>query len=488
MNSDLRRWVALVVVCFGQLMIVLDSTIVNVALPSIQHDLKFTQADLTWVVNSYQIAYGGFLLVAGRIGDLIGRRKVFLAGVLVFTLASMASGLSQDAFELILDRFVQGVGGALSAGVILAMIVSEFQAPAERARAMSMFTFVIAGGGSLGLLAGGTLTEWINWHWIFFINLPIGLGTLLLGVRLIRENPGLGLGHGIDVAGAVLVTAAVVVGVYAIVTASDAGWTSAHTLGLGGAAAVLLAAFVAVEARRRNPLMPLRVFAIRSLTTASVVRTFLFTGIFTNFFMGSLYLQRIRGFTALDIGLAFLPFTAMLAVFSVGISARLMGRFGPRRMATTGMIAIAFALLLLAGSDQTATYFPRLFIAYVLFGLGGGMSFLPLITISMSEVAPADAGLASAFGNVTMQIGAALGLAVLGSVSVDHTKALLAGGASLPAALTGGYQLAFLLAAVSVAIGLAIVVIFVPTPGGTAGRRVPRVETVDVGDMEAEAA
>ena len=488
MNSNLKRWAALVVVCFGQLMIVLDSTIVNVALPSIQHDLKFTQADLTWVVNSYQIAYGSFLLVAGRFGDLIGRRKVFLAGVLVFTAASVASGLSQDAFELILDRFVQGLGGALSAGVILAMIVTEFQAPAERARAMSVFTFVIAGGGSIGLLAGGMLTAWINWHWIFFINLPIGLGTLLLGLYLVRENPSLGLRHGIDVAGAVLITAAVMTGVYAIVTAADAGWTSAHTLGFGGAAFVLLAAFVAVEGRLRNPLMPLRVFAIRSLTGASVVRTFLFTGIFANFFMGSLYLQRIRGFSAFDIGLAFLPFTAMLAMFSVGISARLMARFGPRRMATAGMVAITLALLILAGSDQTAAYFPRLFVAYLLFGLGGGMSFLPLLTISMSEVAPADAGLASAFGNVTMQIGAALGLAVLGSLSVDHTKTLLAEGASLPAALTGGYQLAFLLAGASVAVGLALLLALLRTAGGATGRPVSRVAVEQLEEIEAEAA
>ena len=486
MNSNFKRWAALVVICFGQLMIVLDSTIVNVALPSIQHDLKFSQADLTWVVNSYQIAYGSFLLVAGRVGDLVGRRKVFLAGVLLFTAASVASGLSQDAFELIIDRFVQGLGGALSAGVILAMIVTEFQGPRERARAMSVFTFVIAGGGSVGLLAGGVLTAWLNWHWIFFINLPIGLGTLVLGLSLVRESPGLGLRRGIDVAGAALITAAVMTGVYAIVTAADAGWTSAHTLGLGAAAAVLLAAFVAVEGRLGNPLMPLRVFAIRSLTGATIVRTFLFAGIFTNFFMGSLYLQRIRGFSAFDIGLGFLPFTVMLAIFSAGISARLMARFGARRMATAGMIAIMLALLILAGSDQTASYFPRLFVAYILFGLGGGMSFLPLLTISMSDVPPADAGLASAFGNVAMQIGAALGLAVLGSVSVDHTKALLAGGASLPAALAGGYQLAFLLAAGSVASGLAVVLAFLRTSGGTpAGRRTSRV---GLEEIEAEAA
>src|SRR5256886_4647440 len=282
MNSNVRRWVALVVVCFGQLMIVLDSTIVNVALPSIQHDLKFSQADLTWVVNSYMIAYASFLLVAGRFGDLIGRRKVFLAGVLLFTAASAACGLSNGATELVVARFIQGLGASMSAGVIIAIIVTEFEKPIERAQAMSLFTFVIAGGGSLGLLAGGALTQAINWHWIFFINLPIGAATFVFGWRLIQDNEGLGLRHGVDVLGSILVTVAMMAAVYSIVTASSQGWTSAQTEGFGGAAISLLVIFFVVEASVRNPILPLRILRIRTLTRASVARALLATGMFSN--------------------------------------------------------------------------------------------------------------------------------------------------------------------------------------------------------------
>jgi EmrB/QacA subfamily drug resistance transporter len=486
-NSTFRRWAALVVVCFGQLMIVLDSTIVNVALPSIQRDLGFTQAELTWVVNGYMIAYGSFLLVAGRVGDLIGRRKVFLAGVMVFTFASVASGLSHGAAQLIAARFLQGLGGSLSAGVILAIIVTEFPKPAERAQAMSVFTFVIAGGGSLGLLAGGVLTQWVNWHWIFFINVPIGIGTLVAGAWLVGENRGLGLRHGVDVAGAMLITAALMLGVYAIVTAAGYGWTSAHTLGYGGAAMALLIAFVVLESRLRNPIMPLRILRLRSLTGATVTRALVFTGMFTNFFMGALYLQHIRGFSAFDTGLAFLPFTLTLATLSLGTTARLMARFGPRNLAIAGLITIGSALMLLAGADAQSGYFPRIFAAYLLFGFGGGMAFMPLLTISMSEVPAADAGLASGFGNVTMQVGAAIGLAALGTISTAHAKALLSQGDALPAAMTAGYQLAFLLAAACVVAGLAVVLLTLRTSGGGGTRReVARREYE--GRTEAEAA
>jgi EmrB/QacA subfamily drug resistance transporter len=486
MNSNLRRWIALVVVCFGQLMIVLDSTIVNVALPSIQRDLHFTQADLTWVVNGYLIAYGSFLLVAGRVGDLIGRRKVFLAGVFLFTAASVASGLSHGAAELVAARFFQGLGGSLSAGVIIAIIVTGFPKPAERAQALSLFTFVIAGGGSIGLLAGGALTQWVNWHWIFFINLPIGIATLILGAWLIDENRGLGLSHGVDVVGAALITAALMLGVYAIVTAADSGWTSAHTLGFGGAALALVVAFVVLESRLRNPIMPLRILRLRSLTGASVTRAFVFAGMFANFFMGALYLQHIRGFTAFGTGLAFLPSTLILATLSAGVTARLMTRFGPRNLAIAGLVTITSALLLLSGADAQTDYFPRIFAAYLLFGLGAGMAFMPLLTISMSEVPMADAGLASGFGNVTMQIGAAVGLAALGTISTAHTQALIAQGAALPVALTGGYQLAFLLASASVAAGVAVVLTVLRPSTGGSKRREPA--HVDFDQAEAEAA
>src|SRR5216110_2507952 len=347
MNPNLRRWMALVVVCFGQLMIMLDTTIVNVALPYIQRDLRFSQADLTWVVNAYLIAFGGFLLLAGRMGDLIGRKKVFLAGVFLFTVASVGTGFAPAAGNLIAGRFLQGLGASLSAGVIIAIIVTEFRKPAERAQAMSVFTLVIAGGGSLGLLAGGFLTQWANWHWIFFINLPIGLATLALGAWLIKDNEGIGLDQGVDVLGAVLVTAALMAGVYGIVTAADNGWMAAHTIEFVGGAAALLVLFVAVERRVANPIMPMRVLAIRTLTGATLARTFLFAGISTSFFVGVLYLQHIRGFSAMETGLAFLPTTATLAVLSAGVTARLMARVGPRNLLFAGMpvIIAAFALL-----------------------------------------------------------------------------------------------------------------------------------------------
>src|SRR3981081_814712 len=302
MNSDIRRWVALVVVCLGQLMVMLDSTIVNVALPAMQRDLGFTPANLPWVVNSYLIAYGSFLLVAGRAGDLIGRRKIFLTGVFVFTAASVDAGLAHDATTLLAARFFQGVGGSLSGGGIIALLVTAFQKPVEGAQAMSVFTFVIAGGGSLGLLVGGVLTQWVNWHWIFFINLPIGIATLVLGAWLIEENPGLGLRRGVDVAGAVMITGALMLGVYAIVTAADQGWTSMHTLGFGGASLTLVALFVALQARLRNPLMPLRILRLRSLTGASAARAFLVAGMFTNFFIGALYIQPVKRFSAFTTG------------------------------------------------------------------------------------------------------------------------------------------------------------------------------------------
>ena len=482
MNSNFRRWIALVVICLGQLMVMVDTTIVNVALPAVQRDLHFTPAGLTWVVNAYVIAYASFLLVAGRAGDLIGRRKVFLAGVFLFTVASVGSGFATGADHLIVGRFLQGLGGSLATGVIIAIIVTDFQKPAERAQAMSIFTLVIASGGSLGLLAGGFVTEWLSWHWIFFINLPVGIVTLILGAWLIEENRGLGIGRGVDVLGAVIVTAALMVGVYAIVTASDHGWVSAHTLVLGAAALILLGAFVLLEGRIANPIMPLRVLAIRSLTGASVARGLLFAGMFTNFFVGALYMQNVKGFTAFQTGLGFLPTTLAVGVLSgAGIAARLMARFGPRTLAVAGMTTLTSGLLVLSQADMHASYFPTLFLAYLLLGAGGGTSFLPLLTMAMSEIAPADAGLASGFSNVTMQVGGALGLAALGTVSTAHASALFAEGDPLPVALTGGYQLGFVLAAIAVVAGMAVVLTVLR------GSRRPASEPVERAEPEAAA-
>jgi EmrB/QacA subfamily drug resistance transporter len=468
--SDRRRWIALVVVCLGQLMIVLDTTIVNVALPPIQHDLHFTQANLTWIVNAYLITFGSFLLLAGRAGDLIGRKKVFLAGVVVFTVASAFSGLAGDPATLVAARALQGLGGALSAGVIIALIVTGFPKPRERAQAMSVFTFTAAGGGSLGLLAGGVLTQMISWHWVFFINLPIGLGTFLLGWWLIEENEGIGLSRGVDVAGSILVSASMMIGVYAIVTAADQGWMSAHTLGFGGLALLLLAAFIVLEARIENPIMPLRILRLRNLTGASAARATLATGMFTTFFLGALYLQHVKGYSAFGTGLAFLPSTAALALFSLGISARLMRAFGPRAMLIPGLVTIAVALLVLSTADEHAGYFPGIFGGFLLFGIGAGLSFMPMLTILMADVPLADAGVASGVANVTMQVGGAFGLAVLATISGDQTQALVAQGHSLASALTGGYQLGFAIAAASVAVGLLIAIVVLRSPS------VPRIQ------------
>jgi EmrB/QacA subfamily drug resistance transporter len=478
MNSiiagDRRRWLALIVICFGQLMVMLDSTIVNVALPAIQHDLHFTQANLTWVVNAYLIAYGSLLLLAGRAGDLVGRKRVFLAGVAVFTVASGLDGLAADSTTLIAARLLQGLGGALSGGVILALIVTGFQKPQERAQAMSIFMLVVAGGGSLGLLAGGTITQLINWHWIFFINLPIGVGTMLLGSWLIEEHQGLGLSRGVDLVGSLLVSAAMVVGIYAIVTAAEMGWGSAHTLGFGGAAIVLLATFFVVEARIANPILPLRILRLRSLSGASAARGLVATGMFTTFFLGALYFQHVKGYSAFNTGLAFLPSTLALAALSLGISARLMRSFGPRALLIPGLSTITIALLLMATTDQNASYFPGIFGAYLLFGIGAGMSFMPLTTIMMAEIPAADAGIAAGVGNVTMQVGGAFGLAALGTITADHTHALMAQGQSLAGALTAGYQLGYGLAAACVATGLVIALIVLRSPSEV---RIPREVT-----------
>jgi EmrB/QacA subfamily drug resistance transporter len=447
-RDDLKRWIALVVVCFGQLMIVLDATIVNVALPPIQHDLGFTQAGLTWVVNAYGISYGGFVLLAGRLGDLVSRRRVFLAGVLLFTIASALAGMAPAPALLVTARFIQGLGGALSAGVIIAMIVTGFTEPRQRAQAMSVFAFTIAGGGSLGLLAGGALTQIANWHWVFFINLPIGLATLVAGAVLIQRDEGAGLRQGVDVAGSILVTAAVMLGVYTIVTADASGWTSVRTLALGSASALLLAGFFGLQARLDNPILPLHILTNRSLMGASLARGLLATGMFTSFFLGALYLQHVRGFTALGTGLAFLPFTLALGAVSMGLTVRLVGRFGSQRVLIAGLLLIAAALLLQSSAGADTAYFPRLLVSYALFGLGAGMSLMPLTLLAMAEVPAVHAGLATGINNASMQVSAAFGLAALGSVAAGH-----------------GFQLAFLVAAVLVTCALAVVLVVLrPAP------------------------
>jgi EmrB/QacA subfamily drug resistance transporter len=456
---------ALVVVCLAQLMNVLDSTIVNVALPKIQHDLHFSQSSLAWVLDAYLISFGSFLLLAGRLGDLIGRKKVFLAGVVIFTAASAACGVADSQALLIVARFIQGFGGALCSSVVLAIITTQFSHPTDRAKAMSSYIFVIVSGGSLGLIAGGLITELLNWHWNFFINLPIGIAAFVLGSRLIDENEGIGLHHGVDVPGAFLVTAGLMVGVYAIVTSPEHGWGSAHTLGLLGVALVTLAAFFVLESRVRSPMMPLRILRIRTLVGSSVVRGFLITGMFASFFLGALYLQRVRGYSPLETGLAFLPMTIVTATLSRGITARLTAFFGELRMVLGGLALIAISMALMALVTPTTSYAPLLLIAYVLVGFGAGSAMAPLLTMALADVPSRDAGLGSGIVNVSLQLAAALGVAVLGTIATERTKSVLSGGhTAVNAALVDGYRLAFALGGVAVAIGIVIAAAILRTP------------------------
>jgi EmrB/QacA subfamily drug resistance transporter len=442
-SPERRRWVTLVVVCLAQLMNVLDATIVNVALPAIQHDLYFTQQNLTWVVNAFLISFGSFLLLAVRLGDLLGRRRVFLAGVTTFTIASALCALAPSQGFLIAARFLQGLGGALSASVVLAIVVTEFPEPAERARAMSSYVFVSVAGGSLGLLAGGVLTALVSWHWIFLVNLPIGAATLALGARLLPRDGGLGLSAGIDWLGSTLVTGALMLAVYGILQAPSHGWASAQVLAPAAAALALLAGFVWLEAHHRNPIVPLRILRLRGLVGSSVVRAFLVTGMYSTFFLGTLYLEHVLHYSSLATGLAFLPWTLTVAALSLGLTARALARFGTMPVLLAGLASVVVGLLLLATAGAHAAFMPTIFLATFAVGVGVGSSFMPLLTIAMAEVPAADAGLGSGIVNVSQQISGALGLAVLGTIASDRTQALATHGAGVTGSLLGGYHLAF---------------------------------------------
>jgi len=463
--GDRRRWIALVVVCLAMLMNALDGSIVNVALPDIQRSLHFSQSGLTWVVDAYLITFGSFLLMAGRLGDLIGRKKVFLFGVTLFTVASIACGSAQGQAVLVAARFVQGIGGALSSSVIIAIIVTEFPEAHERAKAMSAYIFVAVGGGSIGLLAGGVLTQTLTWHWIFFVNVPIGIATLVLGRLLIVENVGIGIRQGVDVAGSILVTVSLMVGIYGVVTASRLGWGSTETLVSLVLAVLLFSTFIVLESRLANPIMPLRILKLRSLTGSSIIRGLIATGMFSTFFIGALYLERVLGYSPIRTGLAFMPATVGMATMSSGLAARLVNRFGPRKVMYPGIVTVAVGLVLLALAGRTPDYFPQIFFAFFLLGLGGGSSMIPLLQIAMAEAPKEDAGLASGIVNVSMQMAAALGLAILSTIATNHTKALIVLGHERLAALADGYRLALLIAAGCVIAGLAVAPFLLRTSG-----------------------
>ncbi len=461
-QEDRSRWIALYVLCAGVLMIVLDVTVVNVALPTIQDDLGFSTSNLAWVVNAYLIAFGGLLLLAGRLGDLIGRRTILLAGLAVFTVASLVCGLADSQAVLVGARFVQGIGGAMTSAVILGMIVMMFPEPREQAKAIGVYAFVASAGGSVGLLAGGVLTQAINWHWIFFINVPIGIATAVFVLRRLDRDQGIGFGEGADIPGAALITSSLMLGVYTIVKpAAELGWGAGRTLALGAGSLALGALFIAREARARNPLIPLRIFRSRNVTGANLVQVLTVAGMFGMFFLGSLYLERILGYDALQIGLAFLPVTIVMGTLSVRFSEPLITRFGARTLLFPGLTLVAVGLALFTRAPVDGSYVVHVLPVMILLGTGVGVCFPALMTIAMSGATKSDAGLASGLVNTSAQVGGALGLAVLATLSASRTDHLTEQGKSTAAALTGGYHLAFWIAAALVVAAIVVALVVV---------------------------
>ena len=458
--SQRTRWIALYVLCAGVLMIVLDATIVNVALPSIKRSLGFSENSLAWVVNAYLIAFGGLLLLAGRLGDLIGQRRVFLIGLTVFTSASILCALAPSQGLLIAGRFIQGAGGALTSAVILGMIVTMFPEPRDQAKAIGVYGFVATAGGSVGLLAGGVLTQGINWHWIFFINIPIGVATLIVAPRLLPKDKGTGFSKGTDGLGAVLITAALMLGVYTIVKpAAEDGWGSPVTLSFGGGAIALLIAFVIREAVASNPLIPLRIFRSRTVSGANAVQMLAVAGMFGMFVLGVLYLQDVLHYDALETGLAFLPTTIVIGTLSLRYTERLITRFGPRATLLPGLVLIAVGLALFGRAPVHGSYLFDVLPAIVPIGVGVGIAFPTLATLAMSGAAEKDAGLASGLVNTTMQVGSALGLALLATLSATRSASLAAAGVDKTQALDAGYQLGFLIGAGFVVIALIVAIL-----------------------------
>ncbi len=471
--STRTRWLALIILCVGDLMIVVDTTVVNVALPSIRSDLGFSQTSLAWVVNAYMLTFGGFLLLAGRFGDLFGHRRLFLGGTAAFTVASLVCGVSTTKGMLVAARAVQGLGGAVVSAVAFSLIVVLFTEPSERAKAMGVFGFVMSGGGSIGVLAGGVLTDLAGWHWVFLVNLPVGLIVTVAGLKLLPSLESSAGRTTVDVPGAIGITGAMVLTVYTIVDGNSNGWTSAHTLGFLAAAAATAAAFVAWEARAKAPLVPFGIFRHRNLSVASVVGILWSASMFAVFFLSALYLQLVLHYSPLQVGLAFLPGNVLMMVFSLGVSAKLVMRFGFRKPLALGLGLVALGLLLFTRAPVDGAFLFDVLPAMLLIGVGAGLAFNPLLTAAMSDVEPQDAGLASGIANTSFMMGGALGLAVLASAAAarsGHNPTL--------EALTRGYHLAF-------AIGAFIA--FTAAVGGVLLRETPAVHNSAISEPALEA-
>jgi EmrB/QacA subfamily drug resistance transporter len=445
--TNRNRWLALIIVCLGSLMIVLDVTIVGVALPSIREDLGFSESALAWVANAYLLTFGGFLLLAGRLGDLFGHRRLFLIGISLFTLASLACGLATSQAVLVGARALQGLGGAVVSAVALSLIVTLFTEPVERAKAMGVYGFVAAGGGSIGVLLGGILTDALNWHWIFLVNVPIGIAVLVLARLVLPDAHVAPASRQLDVAGALTVTASLMLAVYAIVNGNGVGWTSLHTLGLLAVAGALLVTFLAIEGRASAPLMPLGLFRLRNVSTANVVGVLWAAAMFAWFFLSALYLQLVLGYSPLQVGLAFLPANLIMAVLSLGLSAKLVLRFGIRTPLATGLLLAAAGLALFAQAPVDGVFLVDVPPSTILLGLGAGMALNPVLLAAMSDVEPGEAGLASGVVNTSFMMGGALGLAILASLAASRTETLAAERGDPLTALTGGYHAAFLVGA-----------------------------------------
>ncbi len=449
MSLDGRtRWFALFVLCAGNLMIVLDTTIVNVALPSIREDLGFTESSLAWVVNAYLLTFGGFLLLGGRLGDLYGNRKLFVIGISLFTAASAACGLATSQEFLIGARAIQGLGGAIVSAVALSLTMTLFTEPADRAKAMGVIGFIAAGGGSIGVVLGGVLTDLLDWHWIFLVNIPIGVAVVALSFRFVPAAKGLATDRRLDVAGAVLITVALMLAVYAIVNGNEVGWGTAQTLGMLAVSAALLGIFVLVESRVAHPLVPLWLFKLRNLTISNIVGVLWAAAMFAWFFLSALYLQIVLGYSPLQVGLGFLPGNLIMGAFSVGLSAKIVMRYGIRRPLGIGLTLAGFGLLLLARAPVDGNYVQDVLPSMILLGFGAGLAFNPVLLAAMGDVEPGDAGLASGLVNTSFLMGGALGLAVLASLAASRTETLAAGGSGTLEALTGGYHAAFLVGAI----------------------------------------
>lgn len=445
-SAQRRRWWALYVLCLGVLMIVLDTTIVNVALPSIRTDLAFTETSLVWVVNAYMLTFGGFLLLGGRLSDLFGHRRVFLWGIALFTVASLACGVAPTQFTLIAARAIQGLGGAVVSAAGLSLIMTMFTDAGERAKAMGVYGFVCAGGGSVGVLLGGVLTTLLDWRWIFLVNLPIGIAVTLLCRALVAPGERQA-GRSLDWGGATLVTVALLLAVYAVVGANEAGWTSVTTLGLLGLAVVLCGLFIALERRVAQPLMPLELFRHRNVAVANVSGVLWAAAMFAWFFMSALYMQLVLGYTPMQVGLAFLPGNLIMAFMSLGASARIVVRWGIPGPFAVGLLIAAAGLALFARAPVDGGFLVDVLPAMVLLGIGAGIAFNPMLLAAMNDVAPEDSGLASGVVNTSFMMGGALGLAVLASLAAARTGQVRVAGGAEAIALHAGYQLAFVIGA-----------------------------------------